>query len=189
MRIGLILLPLVLLCAATILHAQTKVSDPLALPEGIEQSEALRETLKRMQIQREEEDFAKMVERGRRLREKVEEFVESLAGHSSIEGSTRLLRVPSGRPSRPRLPQQTEKLLREMEKLARQIRSDSGGSSQEESLSIPETVAEAIDQLVEASTRLNDALAKTSRRVISVKVIEAATKVIELTRHLRGQLA
>jgi hypothetical protein len=189
MRIGLILLPLLLLSAASILHAQTKVSDPLPMPDGVEQSEAMRETLKRMQIQREEEDFARMVERGRQLREKVEEFVKSLAGDAPIEGSTVSRSVPSRQPSRVRLPQQTEKLLREMEKLARQIRSESGGSSQEESLLIPATVAEAVEQLVEASTRLNEALAKTSRRVVSVKVIEAATKVIELTRHLRSHLA
>ena len=189
MRIGLILLPLVLLSAVSLLHAQTQVSDPTPLPEGLEQSEALRETLKRMQIQREEEEFSRMVERGRQLREKVDEFAQSLAGDSLIEASTKPLRVPSKRPSRARLPQQTDKLLREMEKLARQIRSESGGSSQEESLPPPATVAEAIDQLVQASTRLNEALAKTSRRVVSVKVIEAATKVIELTRHLRGHLA
>ena len=189
MRVGLILLPLVLLSAAGILHAQTKVTDPLPLPDGVEQSEAMRETLKRMQIQREEEDFARMVKRGRQIREKVEELVKSLAGAPRIEGPTASLRVPSEQPARIRLPQQTEKLLREMEKLARQIRSESGGSSQEESLPIPATVSEAVDQLVEASTRLNEALAKTSRRVVSVKVIEAATKVIELTRHLRSHLA
>jgi hypothetical protein len=189
MRIGLILLPLVLLSAASILHAQTKVSDPLPLPDGVEQSEAMREALKRMQIQREEEDFARMLERGRQLREKVEELVKSLSGDAPIEGSTSSRRVPSGQPARARLPQQTGKLLREMEKLARQIRSESGGSSQEETLPIPATVAEAVDQLVQASTRLNEALAKTSRRVVSVKVIEAATQVIELTRHLRGHLA
>ena len=88
MRIGLILLPLVLLSAASILHAQTKVSDPLPLPDGVEQSEAMREALKRMQIQREEEDFARMVERGRQLREKAEELVKSLAGDAPTEGST-----------------------------------------------------------------------------------------------------
>jgi hypothetical protein len=185
MRIGLILLPLVLLGAASILHAQTKVSDPLPLPDGVEQSETMREALKRMQIQREEEDFARMLERGRQLGKKVEELVKSLAGDTPTEA----WRVPSGHPTRARHPQQTEKLLREMEKLARQIRSESGGSSQEESLPIPATVAEAVDQLVQASTRLNEALAKTSRRVVSVKVIEAATQVIELARHLRGHLA
>lgn len=189
MRIGLILLPLVLLSAASILHAQTKVSDPLPLPDGVEQSEAMRETLKRMQIQREEEDFARMVKRGRQIREKVEELVKATAGVSPRGEATAISRIPSERLIQTRLPHQTDKLLREMEKLARQIRSESGGSSQEESLPIPATVSEAVDQLVEASTRLNEALAKTSRRVVSVKVIEAATKVIELTRHLRSHLA
>ena len=77
-----------------------------------------------------------------------------------------------------------------MEKFARQIRSESGGSGEPETKigNGEEKIETLVELLVESSERLKQALARTSRRVVSIGVVEAAGDVIELTRRLRLHL-
>jgi hypothetical protein len=86
------------------------------------------------------------------------------------------------------LPRAAEKKIKEIEKFARQIRSDSGGSQDEPLDPPPSNLAETLEQLIAASERLNENLGKTSRRVVSVAVVDSATEVIQLAKILRNYL-
>jgi hypothetical protein len=134
-----------------------------------EQNETMRDTLKRMQIKREENEHQKILEKGEQIQEEANLLLKDLNG-------------------RTQLPRATEKRLKSIEKFARQIRSDSGGSEDEPLDSIPSNLAETLKQLCEVSERLNANLAKTSRRVISLAVVGDATEIIQLTKLLRKYL-
>jgi hypothetical protein len=137
------------------------------IPE--EQNETMLDTLKRMQIKREENEHKKILEKGEQIEEEANLLLRDLHG-------------------RTQLPRATEKRLKNIEKFARQIRSDSGGSEDEPLDTYPANLEEAIKRLCEVSERLNENLAKTSRRVISLAVVSDATEVIQLTKLLRRYL-
>ena len=87
------------------------------------------------------------------------------------------------------LPREGEKKLREIEKAARKIRSEFGGGGDDTPLDpAPANLDDALKKLDDASERLNKHLSKTSRRVISVSVVEVATEVTQLVKILRGYL-
>jgi hypothetical protein len=155
-----------LLLPAPIAGKQSAASGQIA-PE--EQNETMLDTLKRMQIKREENEHKKILEKGEQIEEEANLLLRDLNG-------------------RTQLPRATEKRLKNIEKFARQIRSDSGGSEDEPLDSIPSSLAETLKQLCEASERLNANLAKTSRRVVSLAVVSDATEVIQLTKLLRKYL-
>ena len=127
------------------------------------------DTLKRMQIKREESEHKKILEKGSQIKLDAENLTkEASNGH---------------------LPRAGEKKLREIEKAARQIRSEFGGLGAEDPLDPkPNSLDEALKQLDDASERLNTNLSKTSRRVISLTVVEVATEITQLVKVLRGYL-
>jgi hypothetical protein len=133
------------------------------------QNETMLDTLKRMQIKREEDEHKKILDKGVKLERDAESLAkEAVNGH---------------------LPHASEKKLRDIEKAARQIRSEFGGGGDDSPLdSMPASLDDALKQLDDASGRLNKNLSKTSRRVISVSVIEVATEVTQLVKILRGYL-
>jgi hypothetical protein len=138
-------------------------------PPVEEQNETMIDTLKRMQIKREENEHKKLLEKGTQIKEESQALAKEVSGRTGDH-----------------LPRTVEKKLKEIEKFARQIRSESGGSQDEPLDSPPASLAEALKQLQEASERLNTNLAKTSRRVVSLAVVDSATEVIQLVRILRG---
>jgi len=88
-----------------------------------------------------------------------------------------------------RLPRaQAEKRLKEIEKSAKQIRSESGGGQDDPLESPPDNLAGALKRLADVSAKLNDNLAKTSRRVVSISVVEDTTEIIQLVKILRNYL-
>jgi hypothetical protein len=134
-----------------------------------EQNETMLDTLKRMQIRREEDEHKKILEKGAQL----ERDAESLA-KGAVNGH---------------LPREGEKKLREIDKAARKIRSEFGGGGDDTPLDpMPASLDDALKQLDDASERLNKHLSKTSRRVISVSVVEVANEVTQLVKILRGYL-
>lgn len=134
-------------------------------PEG--QNETMRDTLKRMEIKREEEEHKKILDKGAQ----IERHVESLA-KEAVNGH---------------LPRAGEKTLRDIEKAARQIRSELGGAGDNTPLDpAPASLDDALKRLGDASERLNKHLSKTSRRVISVSVVDTANEVTQLIKVLRG---
>jgi hypothetical protein len=155
-----------LLLSAPIASGQAAASGQV-VPE--EQNETMLDTLKRMQIKREEDEHKKILGKGEQIEEEANLLLRDLNG-------------------RTQLPRATEKRLKNIEKFARQIRSDAGGSEDEPLDSIPSNLAETLKQLCEVSERLNANLAKTSRRVISLAVVDDATEIIQLTKLLRKYL-
>ncbi len=148
--------------------AQTTAAGQTAAPPD-EQNETMRDTLKRMQIKREEDEHKKIVSKGSQIKEDIEALAkDAVDGH--------LARAAA------------EKRLKEIEKSAKQIRSESGGSQDDPLESPPANLADALKRLAEVSERLNDRLGKTSRRVVSVAVVEDATEIIQLVKILRGYL-
>lgn len=154
------------LLIAPAVWAQSASGAPVPVEE---QSEAMIDTLKRMRIKREENDHKKLLEKGSQILEISEELARNYA-HQTITS----------------LPREVEKKLKEIEKNARQIRSESGGSKDEPLESPPATLNEAINRLEETCRHLNEDLSKTSRRVVSVSVINHAIEVIEIVRVLKG---
>lgn len=148
--------------------AQGATSDQ---PRHEEQNETMIDTLKRMQIKREESEHKKILEKASQIKEGAESLLKEAAGQDGD-----------------RLPRSVEKRLKDIEKFSRQIRSEFGGSQDEPLDTPPSNLTEALKQLGEASERLNENLAKTSRRVISIAVVSDTTDIIQLTKILRNYL-
>jgi hypothetical protein len=165
MTVRLLFLILSILAFAPALSAQT--GEP---PPTEEQNETMRDTLKRMQIKREEQEHKKVLEKGARIKEDAESLAKEAVGNS--------------------LPRALDKKLREIEKSAKQIRSEFGGSGDDDEPleSPPANLADALKRLNEESEQLNKELDKTSRRVISFTVIKTTTEVVQLVKHIRGYL-
>jgi hypothetical protein len=157
---------LCMLFIASAVGAQSAGEDKLR-PE--EQNETMRDTLKRMQIKREEEEHKKVLDKGARIERDAESLAkEAVNGH---------------------IPRTGEKTLRDIEKAARQIRSEFGGGGDDTPLDpMPASLDDALKRLDDASERLNKHLSKTSRRVISVSVVEVANEVTQLVKVLRGYI-
>ena len=164
MMIRILLSIICLLLIASAAGAQSSGDPPIE-----DQNETMLDTLKRMQIKREENEHKKILEKG----EQIKLDAETLAKES---GAGRLRR-------------EDDKKLREIEKAARQIRSEFGGAGDDNQLDpSPSNLDEALKQLDDASERLNKHLSKTSRRVISISVVEVANEIAQLVKILRGYL-
>ena len=133
-----------------------------------EQNETFRDTLVRMRIKREEEEHKKLVAKAEQIKE------HALA----------LVKEPVGK----QLARDADKKLKEIEKNARNIRSESGGGEDVPLETPPHNLPDALKQLSEASERLNEKLSKTSRHVVSLTVVAEATEIIQLVKLLRGYL-
>lgn len=78
------------------------------------------------------------------------------------------------------------KKLERMEKLARKIRGNAGGSDDEEKLKDPPAKLDAaVTRLAEVSEKLHKSVQKTTRLVVSASVIESANELLELIQHIR----
>lgn len=156
-----------LLLTASLGTAQSS-ANPAAKPEE-EQNEAFRDTLKKMQIKREEDEHKKLVRAAEEVRDNAELLLKDAAGD--------------------KLPKSSEKKLKEIEKGAKKIRSESGAGSGDDKLEpVPATLEAALKQLSEASKRLHAGMEKTSRHVMSAVVVSEATEVIQLVKLLRSYL-
>lgn len=156
-----------ILIAATAVVAGAQSVDP-GPSVSPEQSEGFRDTLVRMRIKREEEEHRKLVDKAGQIAD--------LAGdlERKAEGG--------------RLPRSQEKKIREIEKYAKQIRSEFGGGGDQPLEDKPASLDQALRQLQDLSERLKNGMSKTSRRVVSAGVITDASEIIELARILRSYL-
>ncbi len=79
------------------------------------------------------------------------------------------------------------KKLERMEKLARKIRGQIGGSDDDQVIEDPpRELTAAVSRLAETSEDLQKCVLKTSRHVVSTSIIERANEVIELIRYIRS---
>src|SRR6266536_2379646 len=77
--------------------------------------------------------------------------------------------------------------LDKLEKLAKRIRSDAGGSDDDITIEKkPKDLAEAVNCLAKVSASLNHKVQETPRRVISTEIIERANVLLELVRIVRS---
>lgn len=160
----------IILAGGLIPAAWAQGETPGQQPPTEEQNETMLDTLKRMQIKREEMEHKKLLDKGRQITQAAEDLTKAATGNA--------------------LPRTSEKRLREIEKSARQIRSEfgGGGNDEEPMESPPTTLEQALKRLSDQSEKLNKELDKTSRRVISVAVIEITTEITQLIKLLRGYL-
>jgi hypothetical protein len=135
-------------------------------PSPVSSPEA--EIIKRAEIKREEENHSKMVER---------------ADEAARLGTN--LRAAFDKQKT--LGPEDLKRLEKMEKLARNIRGNAGGSDDEEPLNDPPAkLDDAVVRLAEVSLKLNESVRKTTRLVVSGTVIRRSNELIELVRHVRS---
>lgn len=79
------------------------------------------------------------------------------------------------------------KKLDRLEKLAKRIRSDAGGSDDEITLEkIPCDLADAINRIAEVASSLNDRVQETPRQVVSTTVIDKVNVLLELIGVVRN---
>lgn len=134
-----------------------------------EQSEAFRDTMVRMQIQREETEHKKRIEKAIKIRDLAEDILKEAEGG--------------------KLPRSADQKLRDIEKSAKQIRSDSGGANDDSPLeSPPQSLKQAAEQLDALSERFKANMEKTTRRIVSATVVAEASEIIQLVKIMRGYL-
>lgn len=81
---------------------------------------------------------------------------------------------------------QDARRLERIEKLARRIRSEAGGSDMTDALkAAPTTLEQAVHRLLRTAKQLSDEVAKTPRQVVSASIIEKSNEIIELVRLIR----
>ncbi len=131
-------------------------------------SEGFSDTLRRMQIKRAEEEHKKLVKSARQAAEIASTLNENSDGA--------------------KLDQKAEKKLKEIEKAAKQIRNNIGGSNDDKDFVAPKTLDEAIKQLEETSQTLSQKMEKTSRQMISATIIIPASDMMRLVKILREYL-
>jgi hypothetical protein len=80
------------------------------------------------------------------------------------------------------------KRLERLEKLAKRIRNEAGGSDPEANADVKDignSIKETVKRLAELADELQKLVEKTPRNVVSAAVIDQANRVIGLARHLR----
>ncbi len=123
--------------------------------------------LDRAAIKHEEENYQEMIERAKENAQLGAELHSSFERHKSL--------------SRDDL-----KKLERMEKLARRIRSDVGGSGDENALKEPPRALDAaFTRLAELAEKVHEGVEKTSRHIVSAAVIERSNELVELIRYIR----
>lgn len=133
---------------------------PLGTPEE--------EIIKRAEIRRMEEGHSDMVERAE---EAARLGVDLRAAFDREKGFSR----------------EDLKRLEKLEKLARKIRGNAGGSDDDALLEDPPAkLEEAIARLADVTAKLNESVRKTTRLVVSGTVIQCSNELIELVRHIRA---
>jgi len=80
-----------------------------------------------------------------------------------------------------------QKKLERLEKLARKIRSEAGGSDGDVTIEdVPSQMEPALARLTEVSDKVREGVEKTPRQVVSASVIEQANELLEIIRYVRG---
>jgi hypothetical protein len=135
-------------------------------PPGDDQGDSFRENMKRMEIKREEDEHRKLVERAAQIKETVDTLSHDAAGSH--------------------LAHTADKKLKDIEKSAKTIRSEFGGTNDETPLdSPPANLEDALKQLKSTGERLNTSMEKTSRHVVSATVVVEAGEIIQLVKIIR----
>ena len=125
-----------------------------------------------MRIKREiksaEKDHKQNLERAREVSDLGRELVTSFKKNNSLD-------------------REDIKKLEKLEKLAKRIRSDAGGSDDEVSIAkMPGDLVEAMTCVAKVSASLNEKVQETPRQVVSATIIDKANVLLELIRIVRN---
>ncbi len=158
----------VLACVCTARAQITNAGAARPSAEHDDSTPQRREMLRELEIKREEKDHQESLGRAQesaRLGQEMREHYERAQTFGASEW----------------------KKLSRLEKLARQVRSDSGGADDKSGLADPPRgMGAAIKRLAEAAAQLCKKVEQTPRQVVSAAVIERANEVIEVARYLRS---
>lgn len=128
-----------------------------------------REMRARLEIERQEKLRRENLERAREVAQLGEELRDAFTSHKALERAE-------------------VKKLERLEKLTRRIRSEAGGSDDEEPLEdAPRGLDGAMMRIAELSGELRKGVEKTPRLVVSACVIEQANQLLELISFVRTQ--
>lgn len=164
-----------LFVGATNAHAQIRADDSLdasntprnAQPQHPNPADEMRY---RAAVKHEEEEHREVVERAEEIGEISGELLKRFEAQQNL-----------GRDDL--------KSLERIEKLARKIRGNAGGSDGEPALeSPPAALGAAVERLTELSGQLADGVKKTSRMVVSAKVIQRSNEVIQVVKIIKNFL-
>ena len=131
-------------------------------------SEGFNDTLRRMAIKRQEEEHKKLVKSSQQAAEIADRLSQDIQGEK-----------------RDTLGRGAEKKLKEIEKAAKQIRNNVGGSNDDKEFETPKTLDDAVTRLTDTSKRLSEQMGKTSRHITSATIIVSASDMLRLIKILR----
>lgn len=126
------------------------------------------EMIARQDIKAAEKDYQENIERAREATQLSTEIRDAYL-HNKAFGRTE------------------QKKLERLEKLARKIRSEAGGSDGDVTIeNVPSQVEPALSRLAELTDKVRKVVEKTPRQVISASVIEQSNELLEIIRYVRG---
>lgn len=176
-RLTLVAFILVGACSATAAQAARRTVDPLSSisadksspdsPENQKNSMAEEMRIKR-EIRSAEKDHKQNLQRAREASDLGQELAASIKRNNSLD-------------------REDIKKLDRLEKLAKRIRSEAGGSEDEVTIEKnPGDLKEAMDCVARVSASLNEKVQETPRQVVSATIIDKANVLLELIRIVRS---
>ncbi len=170
----LFLFVLIVICTFTVAAQNSSVdpqdndSRPSRRRSNSDLSSPQQEIFARAAIEREKAAHAENLERARQTAQLSQSLRDYFADHL-------------------RLSADEEKKLERIEKLARRIRSNAGGTNADGILENPPgDMKTSLKRLAEISDELRRIIEKTPRQVVSAAVIDRANEILDLIRYLRG---
>lgn len=156
-------------------QAQSGPTQPIPQPspierrhDGIDFGNRETDTRTRMILKKEKKEYEENVERAQEARDLAAELQKTYEIAHSFNAAD-------------------YKKLERLEKLARRVRNEVGGSQTDaDPKELPRTQNEAVSLLADLAKELCDEVEKTPRRVVSASIINQANKLIALTQYVRG---
>lgn len=138
-------------------------------PDSESQTNSMAEEMRvKREIKYAEKEHKQNLERAREVSDLGQDLAASFKGKNSLD-------------------REDIKKLDKLEKLAKRIRSDAGGSEDEVTIDKrPGDLREAMSCVVKVSASLNDKVQETPRKVISTAIIDKANVLLELIRIVRS---
>ena len=163
------MLPHLLLCSVLILllSPSAAAQSSRRRTDGVPVNRSKEEMLDRAAIKHEEESYQETLERAKENARLGAELRSAFERHKTLS-------------------REDMKKLERMEKLARRVRSEVGGSSDEDGMKEPPRGLDAaFTRLAELAEEVHENVEKTSRHVVSATIIERSNELVELIRYLR----
>ena|SRR5258707_15786617 len=134
--------------------------------EDKDSSRGVRSMLFKMQVEKEKKEFQEMLDRGEEAAKLTEQVQKSFESHGALSSDDR-------------------QKIEEVEKLVKKIRSELGGSNDDDADDKPPTdVVGGVKYLRDSATKLLSELKNSSRFTISAAAIESSNAVLKVARFL-----